>query len=99
MCEGGSCQMSSEDGKWNLGVQIIGTDHGEADVTCEHQANEWVLFVRSCVGDSKPLKVFGQRRDVANTTFREVNLITLWERELYRSQALTSAQLEILNVL
>lgn len=99
MCEGGSCQMSSEDGKRNLGVQIIGTDHGEADVTCEHQANEWVLFVRSCVGDSKPLKVFGQRRDVANTTFREVNLITLWERELYRSQALTSAQLEILNVL
>lgn len=83
MCEGGSCQMSSEDGERNLGsVQIIGTNHSEADVTCEHQANEWVLFVRSCVGDSEPLKVLGQRSDVANTMFRKVNLIILWEREL-----------------
>lgn len=92
MCEGGTCQMSSEDGKRNLGsVQIIGTNHGEADVTCEHQANEWVLYVRSCVCDSEPLKALGQRSDVANTTFRKVNLIILWERELYRSQALTSS--------
>lgn len=92
--------MSSEDGERNLGSeQIIGTNHGEADITCKHQANEWVLFVRSCVGDSEPLKVLGQRSDVANTTFRKVNLIILWEREVYRSQALTSSQLEILNVL